>query len=125
MIWKYDKQTEKFNLLPSFNGHYMEVKGIQWNHTGDFLVSVSKDQTTRIISQNKQDKQFHEISRAQIHGYDINAVETVKVKDGVIDLVACGADEKVVRIVEPPACFANYLNYSTQSNFHLYFPSEE
>ena len=99
MIWKFDKETEKFNLLPSFNGHYMEVKGIQWNHSGDFLVSVSKDQTTRIVSQNKQDKQFHEISRAQIHGYDINAVETVKVKEGVVDVIACGADEKVVRIV--------------------------
>ena len=59
MIWKYDQETEKFNLLPSFNGHYMEVKGIQWNYTGDFLVSVSKDQTTRIIAQNGQDKQYH------------------------------------------------------------------
>ena len=125
IVWKYDKEQNKFSLCPSFNGHTMEVRGVQWNHTGDFLVSVSKDQTTRIISHNLADDHFHEISRAQIHGYDINAVETIKVKDQVVDLIACGADEKVVRIVEPPACFANYLNYSTKANLHLYFPNKE
>lgn len=49
----------------------------------------------------------------------------LKVNDGIIDLIACGADEKVIRIVEPPACFANYLNYSTKANLHLFFPSEQ
>lgn len=46
-------------------------------------------------------------------------------KDRVIDLIACGADEKVVRILEPPACFANYLNTFTKANLHLFFTSEE
>ena len=32
------------------------------------------------------------ISRAQIHGYDINAVSVVKVKENTIDVIACGAD---------------------------------
>jgi hypothetical protein len=44
-------------------------------------------------------KSFHEISRAQIHGYDINCLSVIKVKDGIIDVIACGADEKMVRIV--------------------------
>lgn len=92
MIWMYDRETKKFNLKPSFNGHSNEVKDIDWNHTGDFLVSVSMDQTTRIISYNDALKNYHEISRAQIHGYDINAVSAVKVGDGVVDVIACGAD---------------------------------
>lgn len=92
MIWEYSREQEKFQLLPSFNGHYMEVRGAQWNHTGDFLVSASKDQTTRIISRNESDGRYHEISRAQIHGYDINAVVTIKIANNVVDLIACGAD---------------------------------
>ena len=86
-------------MRPSFNGHTNEVKDIDWDHTGNFLVSVSKDQTTRIISKSMLDGYYHEISRAQVHGYDINAVSVIKIKDGLIDLIACGADEKVIRIV--------------------------
>jgi elongator complex protein 2 len=89
------------------------------------LVSASKDQTTRVIARNALLGRYHEVSRAQIHGYDINAVTVLKVKEGVLDVIACGADEKVVRILEPPACFANYLNSFTQANLHLYFPSAE
>lgn len=99
LIWVYNKETKKFSLRPSFNGHTNEVNDIDWDHTGNFLVSVSKDQTTRIVSRNIADKHYHEISRAQIHGYDINAISLTKVKDGLIDLIACGADEKVIRIV--------------------------
>ena len=76
-------------------------------------MSVSKDQTTRVIAKNCKTNQYNEISRAQIHGYDINAVTTLKAKNNTLDLIACGADEKVIRIIEPPACFANYLNTFT------------
>jgi elongator complex protein 2 len=89
------------------------------------LVSASKDQTTRAIARNAQSGRYHEVSRAQIHGYDINAVTVLKVKDNILDVIACGADEKVIRILEPPACFANYLNSFTHANLHLYFPSAE
>lgn len=101
------------------------MSDIEWNYSGDYLVSVSKDQTTRVISQNLKTNRFNEISRAQIHGYDINAITLLKVKENTIDVIACGADEKVIRILEPPACFANYLNYFTEANLHLYFNSEE
>lgn len=40
-------------------------------------------------------------------------------------MIVCGADEKVVRLVEPPACFANYLNSFTEANLHLFFNSEK
>lgn len=123
LIWNYDQTSNKFTLRDSFNGHYDEVKDISWNYSGDFLVSVSKDQTTRVLAQNHQTSKYHEISRAQIHGYDINTVCLLKTKDETFDLIACGADEKVVRIFEPPACFANYFNTFTGKNFHLFFNS--
>ena len=97
LMWEWKEQ--KFSLIECFNGHSNAVKGLEWNHSGDFLVSASKDQTTRVIALNAETKTYHEISRAQIHGYDINAVTVVKVKDSVIDLIACGADEKVVRVL--------------------------
>ena len=49
----------------------------------------------------------------------------VKVKENTIDVIVCGADEKVVRVIEPPACFANYLNTFNEHSLHLYFHSEE
>lgn len=57
LIWKWS--PEKFALRESFNGHASEVNGIEWNHTGDFLVSVSKDQTTRVIAKNNKTQQFN------------------------------------------------------------------
>ena len=92
LIWNYDQKENKFTLRESFNGHYSEVKDISWNYSGDFLVSVSKDQTTRVLAQNVKTQNYHEISRAQIHGYDINTVCLLKTKDQVFDIIACGAD---------------------------------
>ena len=121
LLWEW--RDSKFCLTECFNGHAGTVKALQWNNTGHFLVSASKDQTTRVIARHAETGLYHEVSRAQIHGYDINAVTVLKVKEGILDVIACGADEKVVRILEPPACFANYLNSFTQANLHLYFPS--
>lgn len=50
LIWEYDKVSDKFSLRESFTGHSNEVKGLDWNHTGSFLVTVSKDQTTRVVT---------------------------------------------------------------------------
>lgn len=125
LIWEYNKETSKFSLRPSFNGHSNIVKDLDWDHSGNFLVSVSKDQTTRIMARSHVDSLYHEISRAQVHGYDINSVSLVKANEGLIDLIACGADEKVIRIIEPPAAFANYLNAFTKANLKLYFPTAE
>ena len=51
----------------------------------------------------------------------------VKLSENVIDFIVCGADEKVIRIVEPPANVANFINFFTEANLHLYFdnPADE
>ena len=51
------------------------------------------------MARSKADGKYHEISRSQIHGYDINTMTMAKVKDNTIDVLLCGADEKVIRIL--------------------------
>lgn len=68
-VWEYKPDTKTFLSKASFNGHFDEVKGIEWSRDGSFLVSTSKDQTTRVIAKNHKTSTYHEISRAQIHGY--------------------------------------------------------
>ena len=44
----------------------------------------------------------------------------------VADLIVCGADEKIIRVLEPPAVFLNMLNGLgtglPQEQLHLFFP---
>lgn len=78
-----------------------------------------------MYSEQKATGQYNEVSRAQIHGYDINSVTLIKLKEGCLDLIASGADEKVIRVIEPPASVANLINFSTKSNLHLFFENAE
>ncbi|KAG4304103.1 hypothetical protein PORY_002467 [Pneumocystis oryctolagi] len=87
----------------SITGHVKAVKSISWSPGGEFLVSSSLDQTTRLfapwIRQNEKGKfeeTWHEFSRPQIHGYDINCVNMLDTWQ-----LISGADEKVIRIFNP------------------------
>ncbi|QSL65485.1 hypothetical protein MERGE_002797 [Pneumocystis wakefieldiae] len=87
----------------SITGHTKPVKGISWSPCGEFFVSTSLDQTTRLFSPwTRSDENgglvetWHEFSRPQIHGYDINSVCMLdKWK------LVSGADEKVIRVFNP------------------------
>ncbi|EMR10436.1 hypothetical protein PNEG_01152 [Pneumocystis murina B123] len=87
----------------SITGHTKPVKSISWSPCGEFFVSSSLDQTTRLFSPwTRLDENgnfletWHEFSRPQIHGYDINSVCMLdKWK------LVSGADEKVIRIFNP------------------------
>jgi elongator complex protein 2 len=48
LMWQW--QNKKFSLIDCFNGHSNLVKGLEWNYSGSYLVSASKDQTTRVIA---------------------------------------------------------------------------
>ena len=62
---------------------------------------------------------WREYSRVQIHGYDINCIQTVpfNLNKGFCDLVVSGADEKILRILEPAVHFLNLNN--TQTSLQL------
>ena len=99
------------------------------------IVSTSLDQTSRIYTwwENpvSQTKTWHEVSRAQIHGYDINAIKFLSIqnklsgpedKRKLCDLLVCGADEKILRLLEPPSYFINTVNHFTDSKLRLFYP---
>jgi hypothetical protein len=75
------------------------------------------DQTTRIhggipTSEPSAIASWHELSRPQIHGYDLlNVVFIDRLKFASI------ADEKVIRVFEAPRSFVEVLEHLKVSNF--------
>lgn len=103
-------------------GHFGEVADIGWDPKGEYLISVSADQTSRIHGQYKEvsrlgpllalhnilniyyipflNQNWYEIARPQVHGYDMQVV-------AVLDRYrfASGAEEKIVRTFQAPSDF--------------------
>ncbi|KAI4357741.1 hypothetical protein L6164_001672 [Bauhinia variegata] len=96
------------------SGHFASVTDIAWGRSGDYVLSVSHDQTTRIYApwnteDSCQDEEiWHEIARPQIHGHDINCVTVIQGKGN--HRFVSGAEEKVARVFEAPLSFLKTLN---------------
>ncbi|KAJ3230824.1 Elongator subunit elp2 [Chytriomyces hyalinus] len=99
---------ETWKPIPGLSGHYASVEDIAWNETGDFLISSSLDQTSRLWGEwrqpGKTEASWHEIARPQIHGYDLHCLAMVH-KYGFVS----GADEKVIRVFEASKTFLESL----------------
>lgn len=114
-----------------FSGHFKEVMDLKWDKGFNFLVSCSVDQTTRVFGEVKENKEFGvfnrwtEFSRAQIHGYDINSIALLNIGGDFCDFIICGADEKVLRVLEPLPHFINSFNVSTGNDLRLFFNNDE
>ncbi|KAG7250697.1 hypothetical protein CRUP_027720 [Coryphaenoides rupestris] len=96
------------------SGHFNAVQDLSWDPEGEYLLSVGSDQTTRLLTPWKQKRKdgtqtsWHEISRPQIHGYDMQCLAAV----GRFRFVS-GADEKVLRVFRAPRNFVeNFANIS-------------
>lgn len=102
--WTVDKKSECWEPSVTCGGHYAAVQDLAWSPDGgDFLVSVSTDQTSRLHAPwLRKDKKssWHEISRPQIHGYDLKCLAML----GKYSF-ASGADEKLIRIFSAPRNF--------------------
>ena len=57
------------------------------------------------------------------HGYDINSIKNLKIKKegnfNLINVIICGADEKIVRLFEPTEIVANLLNKIIKNLFEI------
>lgn len=104
------------------SGHFGSVSDISWARSGEYLLSVGHDQTTRVFApwyneyDSKDEGAWHEIARPQVHGHDINCVTIIQGKGN--HRFVSGADEKVARVFEAPLSFLKTLNHATlqQSN---------
>lgn len=97
-----DEWTPDFGVT----GHTLSVKDVAWSSDGSYLLSTSSDQTTRLFAEWKQPHgtSWHEISRPQIHGYDLNCVAALSSGQFV-----SGADEKLLRVFNEPKAVAEWL----------------
>ncbi|CAL9157069.1 elongator complex protein 2-like [Musa acuminata AAA Group] len=99
------------------SGHFASVSDIAWARNGEYLLSVSHDQTTRVFApwHSEGDRTpWHEIARPQVHGHDINCVAIIQ-GTGNHRFVS-GADEKVARVFESPVSFLKTLMHAVQKS---------
>ena len=106
--WRYDTGSDMWSQEVGVGGHVEEVRSVAWARSGQYLLSTSSDQTTRLYSQwQRQDSSqssWHEFARPQIHGYDLNCVDVIS-----DDRFISGADEKLLRVFDKPRAVDNLL----------------
>ncbi|EGC48310.1 RNA polymerase II 90 kDa subunit [Histoplasma capsulatum var. duboisii H88] len=114
-LWRYENEMDLWVQNIAVTGHVRSVNGIEWEPTdGGYLLSTSSDQTTRLHSRWKHDDKdggcfsWHEFSRPQIHGYDLNCIASL----GPWRFVS-GADEKLLRVFNQTKAIANLLERLT------------
>ncbi|KAL1980852.1 hypothetical protein VTN96DRAFT_3387 [Rasamsonia emersonii] len=105
-VWKYDEDSDIWVQQIGVSGHVRSVNDIQWEASGRYLLSTSSDQTTRLYAKWMHEgfASWHEFSRPQIHGYDLNCIDSL----GPARFVS-GADEKLLRVFNEPKPIAQLL----------------
>lgn len=114
-LWKrkFDGSRSE-TLVPAVitGGHFDIVEDLCWDKTHNYILSVSKDQTTRFHGYWKNAHVWCEMGRPQIHGYDLKCIASIQNNKFV-----SGADEKILRVFSAPRVFLeNYYKLSQDSN---------
>ncbi|KAF1962076.1 WD40 repeat-like protein [Byssothecium circinans] len=104
--WTYEASKDMWAQQVAITGHVKEVKGVCWSRDGTYILSTGSDQTTRLYSEWKRDSgsSWHEFSRPQIHGYDLNCIDCVTNTQFIT-----GADEKLLRVFDEPKGVSDML----------------
>ncbi|KAG9250863.1 elongator protein 2 [Emericellopsis atlantica] len=105
--WQWQPDSDLWKACVPVTGHTKAVTGIAWSGNGDYLLSTSLDQTTRLHTKWTANghNTWHEMSRPQIHGYDLNCIDAL----GASQFVS-GADEKLMRVFSEPKAVASMLH---------------
>lgn len=105
-LWNHDRGLERWSQVLGVSGHVGSITGIAWAKDGAFLLSTGSDQTTRLHAawKHKGRSTWHEFARPQIHGYDLNCIDTL----GTTRFIS-GADEKSLRVFDEPKAIAELL----------------
>ncbi|KAH9126107.1 hypothetical protein LEN26_009433 [Aphanomyces euteiches] len=108
--WVVPQDQQHFEPRVGITGHTATVTDVVWSPLGDYVVSVSLDQTARAFS-NVHGATWIEISRAQVHGYDINCACFINERRFV-----SGADEKILRVFDVPEGLSALLQGHTSTS---------
>ncbi|OJT10500.1 Elongator complex protein 2 [Trametes pubescens] len=107
-----ENTMEDWTEVGAITGHRAPVRSVAWSPGGEYLISASLDQTTRIhgaIPTERPDGTsvlvWHEIGRPQVHGYDLIGAAFLD----PLRFVSI-ADEKVARVFEAPREFVDVVS---------------
>lgn len=105
-LWTYDGNQDRWIQAIGISGHTKAVTWIAWAKDGSYLLSTSSDQTTRLYAEwkRKSESSWHELARPQIHGYDLNCIDSISQSRFI-----SGADEKLLRVFDEPRGTADLL----------------
>ncbi|MCJ1312778.1 hypothetical protein MMC25_006454 [Agyrium rufum] len=105
-VWKHDATIDRWDKHIGISGHVKDVRSLAWAKNSSYLLSTSADQTTRLHAEWIRDNKrtWHEMTRPQIHGFDLNCIDT----SGSSQFVS-GADEKLLRVFDEPKSVAELL----------------
>ncbi|KAL1959991.1 hypothetical protein VTO42DRAFT_659 [Malbranchea cinnamomea] len=105
-VWKYESDAGAWTQTIGVSGHVRCAADLAWEPKGGYLLSTSSDQTTRLHAKWNHDgyQTWHEFSRPQIHGYDLNCISSL----GSARFVS-GADEKLLRVFNETKAISQLL----------------
>ena len=113
-IWILSKKAvasphPEWQTSDPITGHFASARSVAWEPCGEFFLSCSEDQTTRLHARPLQrlgqpietrSATWHEVARPQSHGYDLHSASWL---DRLTFVSA--ADEKVLRVFAAPRGF--------------------
>lgn len=100
---------------PAPGGHVAPIVDACWSANSTCLLTVSIDQTARMITQFKEGGTWCEIARPQIHGHDFNGVAALYGGGNASNhsdshfRFASVSEEKVIRVFQAPRAFEDTL----------------
>ncbi|KAL3921517.1 MAG: hypothetical protein SGILL_002708, partial [Bacillariaceae sp.] len=104
----------QWQAQPCVTGHFAEVTDLCWEaHRGEYLITVGNDQTCRLWApMETRNDLWIEVSRPQVHGYNLSAVTSLSTEDHR-HLLISGADEKELRAFDGTLSFMRTLEMVT------------
>lgn len=97
------------------SGHFDSVTDLDWDPSGRFILTCSKDKTARVFlgSNSEGSQRFAELARPQTHGH---AIYTVAISNSRGTQYVSGSEESMLRMFEAPSWFAQDKRFSDETN---------
>ncbi|CCG84417.1 protein of unknown function [Taphrina deformans PYCC 5710] len=103
-VWHKDEgEGNAWRNVGGVGGHVKEVRSLSWSPGGEYFLTTSLDQSTRLWAKHVDDT-WKEFARPQIHGYDIQSIHVVSPT-----LFISGAEEKIVRVFQATSSVVDML----------------